>query len=74
MELSTGQVEASWRIEAGRFGQSAEERRKRAPRRRQQDNELLPTPTQTEAQMQMQVEDQSLTGEEQRSHQLDDLA
>jgi hypothetical protein len=72
MELSTGQVEASWRIEAGRFGQSAEERRKRAPRRRQQDNELLPTPTQTEAQM--QVEDQSLTGERQGSHQLDDLA
>jgi hypothetical protein len=76
MELSTGQVEASARIAAGRFDQSAKERGKRAPRRRPQDNGLLPTPTPTETQghMQMQTEDQSLTEEGQPSHQLDDLA
>jgi hypothetical protein len=65
MELSTGRLEASSRIEEGPFGKSAEERRQRLPRRHRESGTLPPMAT--------SPEDESLNAEDQESHQLDDL-
>ncbi len=59
MELSTGRLEASTRIQERAFGQPGEERRQRAPRRHPEDPA---------------TEDEILTTDETEGHQLDDLA
>ncbi len=67
MQLSTGRLEASLRIEESRLGPSAQERRQRALRRQRQDGSLSPT--------ERQAEDEVTAEEEElESHQLDDLA
>lgn len=66
MELSTGRLEASSRIEENGLGHSTQERRQRAQRRQRQGD----SPTLNEP----QVEDEATTEEELESHQLDDLA
>ncbi len=67
MELNTGRLEGSSRIEPGRFGQAPEGRRRGAPQRRRADGS-------TAASISIPAEDEALTGEEQQNHQLDDLA
>ncbi len=59
MEFSTGRLEASTRIAERPFGQSAEEQRRRAPRRHKEDP---------------LADDEALTEDDTESHQLDDLA
>jgi hypothetical protein len=59
VDFTTGRLEASTRIQERSSGQSAEERRQRAPRRHKEDR---------------LADDEALTQDDTEGHQLDDLA